>query len=99
MKAYVDDMIVKSILIDAHLANLTKMFQILQKFNMHLNSPKYTLESVRKVPQVHRSPKENRCKFQEGLCHTQDTPTSVREGYAIINGAPSYAQSVLISIR
>lgn len=40
VKAYIDDMIVKSKIIDSHLADLAETFQVLKKFNIHLNLTK-----------------------------------------------------------
>ena len=40
MEVYVDDMIVKSKAASAHLTDLAKTFQMLRRFNMHLNPAK-----------------------------------------------------------
>lgn len=40
MEVYVDNMLVKSIIADQHLSNLSLMFGVLRKYNMHLNPNK-----------------------------------------------------------
>ena len=40
MEVYVDDMIVKSKVTRTHLADLAETFQMLRRFNMHMNSAK-----------------------------------------------------------
>lgn len=40
VEVYIDDMIIKSKMVDTHLEDLTETFQILKRYNMHLNMTK-----------------------------------------------------------
>lgn len=40
VETYMNDIIVKSKMINSHIANLAKTFQVIQKFNMCLNQTK-----------------------------------------------------------
>lgn len=44
MKVYVDDMLVKSLQVEDHLAHLAKMFVVLRTYKMKLNLSKCTFE-------------------------------------------------------
>ena len=49
MEVYIDDMLVKSVKVELHIAHLAKSFQVLKNYNMKLNPTKYAFEvSARK---------------------------------------------------
>ena len=40
MEVYIDDMLVKSVKVELHIAHLAKAFQVLKSYNMRLNPAK-----------------------------------------------------------
>ena len=48
MKVYIDDMLVKSVKAEIHIAHLAKVFQVLKSYNMKLNQPNAPSESPSK---------------------------------------------------
>ena len=44
MEVYIDDMLVKSLRVEDHLAHLQETFKILKKYNMKLNPIKWAFE-------------------------------------------------------
>ena len=63
MEVYIDDMLVKSVKVELHVAHLAESFQILKNYNMKLNPTKCAFGvSVGKILEFHGQQPRNRDK-------------------------------------
>lgn len=63
MEVYVDDMLAKSIIVSAHVADLQEIFDTTRKYKLKLNPAKYAFGcAIRKILGLHGNSKRNRSK-------------------------------------
>ena len=66
MEVYIDDMLVKSVKAELHVAHLTKSFQVLKTYNKKLNPTKCAFGvSLRKILGFHSQQPRNRGKSRQ----------------------------------
>ena len=65
MEVYIDDMLVKSVKAELHVAHLAESFQVQKNYNMKLNPTKCAFGvSSRKILRFHSQQPRNRGKFR-----------------------------------